>query len=120
MSNTEYFKSFLGLLQLNTAPRGIFFPYGYISGTKDSVTGYYSDSCCNPDLQITAVDRMNNRNSYSVNAYRKLFPIIYETYRIILVQDYLSAFLRYFEKCIYALLLAKAGHPISCSWFTYL
>ncbi|CAG9761096.1 unnamed protein product [Ceutorhynchus assimilis] len=58
-----------GLLKLKTEPKGIFFPYGYTSGTRDSVTGFYSASCCNPDLIISAIDRMNNRISYNLNAY---------------------------------------------------
>ncbi|XP_066155331.1 uncharacterized protein [Euwallacea fornicatus] len=61
-----------GLLQLNTYPIGLYFPYGYISGTKDYISGHYSDSCCNPDLRISAVDRLHNRSNYSVNAYKTL------------------------------------------------
>ncbi|KAJ8945643.1 hypothetical protein NQ314_009178 [Rhamnusium bicolor] len=54
---------------VTTDPRGIYFPYGFTTGTKEEVVGYYSDSCCNPDLQIIAVDRLNNRKVRNVNAY---------------------------------------------------
>ncbi|KAJ8951950.1 hypothetical protein NQ318_013620 [Aromia moschata] len=58
-----------GYLQVSTVPTGIYFPNGYTTGTKEQVEGYYSDSCCNPDLQMIAVDRLNNRAIRNVNAY---------------------------------------------------
>ncbi|KAJ8984489.1 hypothetical protein NQ317_006149, partial [Molorchus minor] len=58
-----------GLLQVSTIPKGIYFSNDFITGTRDQVEGYYSDSCCNPDLQITAVDRLNNRVTKNINAY---------------------------------------------------
>lgn len=58
---------------LTTIPKGLYFPDGYTAGTKEEVTGIYSDSCCNADLQIIAVDRMNNRYVKQINAYSK-FP----------------------------------------------
>lgn len=61
----------LGLLQINTEPKGLQFRKGYTSGTKDSVIGYYSGSCCDPDLEIFVVDRINNKRTIAVNAYRK-------------------------------------------------
>ncbi|XP_030748620.1 uncharacterized protein LOC115876804 isoform X2 [Sitophilus oryzae] len=62
-----------GLLNLNSSPEGLYFSTQYTSGTKETVTGYYSESCCNPDLYVVAVDRMNNRKSYSLNAYNTLW-----------------------------------------------
>lgn len=58
-----------GLLQVSTRPAGIYFPNGFTVGTKDEVTGSYSDSCCNDNLQITAVDRSNNRRTRNINPY---------------------------------------------------
>lgn len=61
-------------MRLNSIPKGLYVPYGYTVGTKNSITGHYSESCCNPDLQLIAVDRQGNQKSYSVNAYRK-YPV---------------------------------------------
>nr|XP_023016638.1 uncharacterized protein LOC111505954 isoform X2 [Leptinotarsa decemlineata]XP_023016639.1 uncharacterized protein LOC111505954 isoform X2 [Leptinotarsa decemlineata] len=58
-----------GLLQVNSNPKGLYFSNGYTTGTKEEVVGSYSDSCCNADLQVTAVDRMNNRRTITANAY---------------------------------------------------
>ncbi|XP_050313265.1 uncharacterized protein LOC126748224 isoform X2 [Anthonomus grandis grandis] len=63
-----------GLLQLNTEPKGITIPLGYTVGTTEAVTGYYSESCCYPDLTIIAVDRRKNRISYNVNAFLCIVP----------------------------------------------
>lgn len=60
-----------GILQVTSKPAGIYFPNGFTAGTKDQVIGYYSDSCCSPDFQVTAVDRSNNRRVLNMNAYRK-------------------------------------------------
>lgn len=38
-------------------------------GTKQKVVGTYGDSCCRPKLQLTAIDLLNNRRSYTANAY---------------------------------------------------
>ncbi|XP_045481796.1 uncharacterized protein LOC123685947 [Harmonia axyridis] len=59
-----------GIKLLTTIPKGLYFPDTYTSGTREEVTGIYSESCCNADLQIIAVDRMNNRYSRQINAYR--------------------------------------------------
>jgi len=63
-------------MRLNRIPKGLYVPYGYTVGTKNSITGnsIAGESCCNPDLQLIAVDRQGNQKSYSVNAYRK-FPV---------------------------------------------
>ncbi|XP_060515767.1 uncharacterized protein LOC132695500 [Cylas formicarius] len=58
-----------GLLQLNTIPKGLYVPNSYTAGTTEAVKGFYSDSCCNPNLKIIAIDRLNNRRIYTVNAY---------------------------------------------------
>ncbi|KAJ8923528.1 hypothetical protein NQ315_010106 [Exocentrus adspersus] len=58
-----------GLLQVTSYPQGLYFPTGFTTGTRGEVTGYYSNSCCNPDLQIVATDRLNNRHVVNVNAY---------------------------------------------------
>jgi hypothetical protein len=34
------------------------------------VTGFYSESCCNPDLELIAFDRQNNKKTHHLNAYR--------------------------------------------------
>ncbi|KAF7278817.1 hypothetical protein GWI33_007932 [Rhynchophorus ferrugineus] len=62
-----------GLMSVNSLPKGIYFPEIYSAGTTDTVTGYYSDSCCKPDIQISAVDRMNNKISYTLNAYNTIW-----------------------------------------------
>lgn len=54
-----------------TNPKGIYFPKGFTSGTKEEVTGTYSESCCNADIQITAIDRIGNKRQISANAFRK-------------------------------------------------
>ncbi|XP_044765163.1 uncharacterized protein LOC123321563 isoform X2 [Coccinella septempunctata] len=59
-----------GLKLLTTIPKGLYFPEGYTAGTREEVTGIYSESCCNADLQIIAIDRMNNRYARQINAYR--------------------------------------------------
>ncbi|XP_066247182.1 uncharacterized protein [Euwallacea similis] len=94
-----------GLLHLTTYPTGLYFPYAYISGTKDYISGHYSDSCCNPNLQISAVDRLHNSNSYSVNAYKArlgpgliaaivlgilLFVVLVTVITVVLVRKYKS------------------------------
>ncbi|KAL1492669.1 hypothetical protein ABEB36_010893 [Hypothenemus hampei] len=58
-----------GLLQVKSQPRGIYFPNSYTSGTRDSIVGVYSDSCCHYNLQVSAVDRKNNRRSVDINPY---------------------------------------------------
>ncbi|KAK9889139.1 hypothetical protein WA026_004409 [Henosepilachna vigintioctopunctata] len=58
-----------GLMLLTTVPKGIYFHDGYTAGTTEEVTGYFSDTCCNPDLQIIAVDSRNNRIVKQANAY---------------------------------------------------
>ncbi|KAG5880946.1 hypothetical protein JTB14_010377 [Gonioctena quinquepunctata] len=59
-----------GLLHVSSNPKGLYFSEGYTSGTKEEVIGYYSDSCCRANLEITAVDRMINRKTITANAYR--------------------------------------------------
>ncbi|XP_018565001.1 uncharacterized protein LOC108906271 [Anoplophora glabripennis] len=59
-----------GLLQVSSYPKGLYFPNDYTTGTRDEVTGYYSGSCCNPDFQVTALDRLNNRKVINTNAYQ--------------------------------------------------
>ncbi|VEN35615.1 unnamed protein product [Callosobruchus maculatus] len=59
-----------GLLDVTSNPPGLYFPNGFVSGTKEEVRGVYSDSCCNADIQLSAIDRTNNRRVVSANAYR--------------------------------------------------
>ncbi|KAL3289616.1 hypothetical protein HHI36_023027 [Cryptolaemus montrouzieri] len=59
-----------GLMILKTLPKGIYVANGYTAGTREEVIGYYSDTCCNADLQIIAIDRANNRVIKHANAYR--------------------------------------------------
>ncbi|XP_049818256.1 uncharacterized protein LOC109596380 isoform X2 [Aethina tumida] len=59
-----------GLLRLTSNPSGMYFPNSYTTGTTEEVTGYFSGSCCSPDLQITATDVAKNRITRKVNAYR--------------------------------------------------
>lgn len=61
----------LGLLQLTSNPKGLYFPNGYIAGTKEPVVGLYGGSCCQPRIQLTAIDMQNNRRSYTADAYCK-------------------------------------------------
>ncbi|KAF2879624.1 hypothetical protein ILUMI_26537, partial [Ignelater luminosus] len=42
-----------GLLQLTSNPKGLYFPNGYIAGTKEPVVGLYGGSCCQPKIQLT-------------------------------------------------------------------
>ncbi|XP_015835407.1 uncharacterized protein LOC103314874 [Tribolium castaneum] len=58
-----------GLLQVISRPKGIYFPNGFTSGTTEEVTGFFSESCCNPDLELIAFDRQNNRRTRHINAY---------------------------------------------------
>lgn len=62
---------FLGLLQLTSNPKGLYFPNSYTAGTTEPVTGFYSGSCCESKLQITAIDLNNNRRTYTADAYCK-------------------------------------------------
>nr|CAI5868529.1 unnamed protein product [Callosobruchus analis] len=59
-----------GLLDVTSNPPGLYFPNGFVSGTKEEVRGIYSDSCCNADIQLSAIDRTNNRRVLYANAYR--------------------------------------------------
>ena len=59
----------LGLLSITSNPSGIYFPNGYISGTKKELTGYLSGSCCQPEIEFRIFDLNNNRNTLIVNAY---------------------------------------------------
>ncbi|CAH1963674.1 unnamed protein product [Acanthoscelides obtectus] len=59
-----------GLLDVTSNPPGLYFPNGFVSGTKENVRGVYSDSCCNADIQLSATDRTNNRKVLYANAYR--------------------------------------------------
>lgn len=59
---------FSGLLQLGSNPIGINFATNYVSGTKELVTGHYSASCCDPYIEIFAIDVNNNRRSYKLDA----------------------------------------------------
>nr|CAH7767762.1 unnamed protein product [Callosobruchus chinensis] len=59
-----------GLLDVISNPPGLYFPNGFVSGTKEEVRGIYSDSCCNADIQLSAIDRTNNRRVLYANAYR--------------------------------------------------
>ncbi|RZC40593.1 uncharacterized protein BDFB_000657, partial [Asbolus verrucosus] len=59
-----------GLLQVLSKPKGLYFPNGFTTGTTEEVTGYFSESCCNPDLKLVAFDRQNNRKTRDLNAYR--------------------------------------------------
>ncbi|KAJ3623015.1 hypothetical protein MTP99_019275 [Tenebrio molitor] len=59
-----------GLLQVVSKPKGIYFPNGFTTGTTEEVSGFYSESCCNPDLELIAFDRQNNRKTRHLNAYR--------------------------------------------------
>lgn len=59
-------------MQLISNPKGLYFPNGYTAGTTERVTGYFSDTCCRPKLQITATDRVGNRRTYTADAYCKL------------------------------------------------
>ncbi|KAJ3640115.1 hypothetical protein Zmor_003431 [Zophobas morio] len=59
-----------GLLQVISIPKGLYFPHGFTTGTTEEVTGYFSESCCNPDLKLVAFDRQNNRRTRHLNAYR--------------------------------------------------
>lgn len=58
-----------GLLQVTSIPTGLHFPNGYTAGTTERVTGYYTGSCCQSKLQISATDRLGNRRSYTADAY---------------------------------------------------
>lgn len=66
---------------MTSNPFGLHTLNGYISGTKESVTGYYSSNCCQPYLEITAIDLNNNRISYKTDAYRKY----YSSYNILML-----------------------------------
>ncbi|CAG9855432.1 unnamed protein product [Phyllotreta striolata] len=59
-----------GLLQLTSNPKGLYIENGFTTGTTEEVSGIYSDSCCNADLQLTAIDRANNRRTITVNAFK--------------------------------------------------
>ncbi|XP_017779712.1 PREDICTED: uncharacterized protein LOC108565002 [Nicrophorus vespilloides] len=48
----------------------IHFPNGFTTGTTEEVTGYYSASCCESQLQLTATDRSNNKRTYIIDAYK--------------------------------------------------
>ncbi|KAH1029421.1 uncharacterized protein LOC109533822 [Dendroctonus ponderosae] len=65
-----------GLLKINTEPKGLQISKGYTSGTKDSVIGHYSGSCCDPELEISVVDRKNNKRTIALNAYRARLSIV--------------------------------------------
>uniref|UniRef100_A0A1Y1N825 Uncharacterized protein n=1 Tax=Photinus pyralis TaxID=7054 RepID=A0A1Y1N825_PHOPY len=60
-----------GLLQLTSIPKGLYFPNDYRTGTKEPVVAVYGASCCQPKIQITAVDLMNNRKTFTTDAYCK-------------------------------------------------
>ncbi|CAH0562165.1 unnamed protein product [Brassicogethes aeneus] len=66
----------VGLLQVTSNPKGVYFPDGYTTGTRDEITGYYSDSCCNSDLKIIAMDRAKNIAIREVNPYRKFIFLL--------------------------------------------
>lgn len=69
----------VGLLQVTSAPVGLYFPNGYVAGTTEQVTGYYSGSCCQSKLQISATDRAGNRKSYTADAYCTLLIYVVES-----------------------------------------
>lgn len=62
-----------GLLQVISNPKGIFFRNEFTSGTKEEVTGYYSGTCCRPEILITAVDRKENAYTKKYNAFHALW-----------------------------------------------
>ncbi|XP_057672110.1 uncharacterized protein LOC130903794 [Diorhabda carinulata] len=62
-----------GLMQFTSQPKGIYVQNGFLTGTKEEVTGTYSDSCCNAALQLIAIDRANNKKTVSINAYKAVW-----------------------------------------------
>lgn len=76
----------LGLLQVISKPKGIYFPKSFTSGTKEEVIGTYSESCCNADLQMTATDRSGNKRQISTNAFRKWIfcPFCWQKYSFVI------------------------------------
>lgn len=62
-------KYFLGILHVGSRPKGLHFPNGFTTGTTEEIIGYYSESCCRPDLELLAYDRQHNRVTKKINAY---------------------------------------------------
>ncbi|KAF5301939.1 hypothetical protein FQR65_LT19161 [Abscondita terminalis] len=58
-----------GLLQLTSNPKNLYFPNNYVAGTKEAVVGLYGGSCCQPKIQLTAIDLSNNKRTYTADAY---------------------------------------------------
>ncbi|XP_034196372.2 uncharacterized protein LOC117611954 [Osmia lignaria lignaria] len=56
-----------GLKRVISSPRNIYPRTEFISGTRSPVTFYYSATCCDTSAKITAIDLLDNYNTYTVD-----------------------------------------------------
>lgn len=56
-----------GLKRVISSPRNIYPRTEFISGTRSPVTFYYSATCCDTSAKITAIDLLDNYNTYTID-----------------------------------------------------
>jgi len=60
-----------GLLSAITSPRGLTFREPFISGTREPVKGYYTASCCAPEVELSVEDADGNRRTDKFNVHSR-------------------------------------------------
>lgn len=50
-----------------SSPNEIYPRTEFVSGTRSSVTFYYSATCCDKTVKITAIDLLDNYNTHTVD-----------------------------------------------------
>lgn len=71
-----------GILHVGSRPKGLHFPNGFTTGTTQEIIGYYSESCCRPDLELVVYDRQHNRVTKKINAYCNTIIQIFKNFNI--------------------------------------
>ena len=56
-----------GLKRVISSPNEIYPRTEFVSGTRSSVTFYYSATCCDTTVKITAIDLLDNYNTHTVD-----------------------------------------------------